>query len=272
MRNAKFSRLLNASTGRNILIICVLAPLTLGATPESPFFPTRVQAAAPQVKEIPQTCTEIDPSSLGAAGRKNLFWKNKSELRVRFLGGSNTLHEQVRDYASIWNRYTGIQFVFVKSEPSDIRVSFIRNGSSWSYIGNSAKYVSDTRATMNFGWFDARTTDDVFRRTILHELGHALGLVHEHQSPAAAIHWNKKAVYEYYSEHFDWNENVVDDNIFKKYRKTQTRYTTYDSTSIMHYPIPAEFITKGQPVAWNTNLSSTDIAFIKEMYPRKAHK
>lgn len=272
MRYTKFSRLVNSLSRRHIFGICVLAFLTIGATTGSIVSPTGVHAVASQVENIPQTCTEIDPTSLGAAGRKNLFWKNKSELRVRFLGGSRMLQEQVHDYASIWNQHAGIQFVFVESEPSDIRVSFIHDGSSWSYIGNSAKYVSKEKATMNFGWFDEETTEDVFRRTILHEFGHALGLIHEHQSPAGTIHWNKEAVYQYYSEHFDWNENVVDDNVFKKYQKAQTQYTTYDPTSIMHYPIPAKFTTDGTSVEWNTNLSPTDIAFIKEVYPRKAHE
>jgi serralysin len=272
MRNAEFSRLPKESVSRNLLFICVLALLTIGATTGSTVFPTGVQAVAPQVENIPQTCTEVDPTSLGAAGRKDLFWKNKDVLRVRFLGGSKTLQEQVRDYAPLWTQDAGIQFVFVESEPSDIRVSFIHDGTSWSYIGSSAKYVNKEKATMNFGWFDERTTDKIFRRTILHEFGHALGLVHEHQSPATTIHWNKGAVYQYYSERFDWNENVVDDNIFRKYRKTQTQYTTYDPNSIMHYPIPAKFTTDGTSVEWNTKLSPMDIAFIKEKYPPKAHE
>jgi len=45
---------------------------------------------------------------------------------------------------------------------------------------------------MNFGW---DLTVPGQRGTALHEIGHALGLLHEHQSPFAGIHWDDEAVY-----------------------------------------------------------------------------
>jgi matrixin len=171
----------------------------------------------PQANGVPHTCTEIGPTSLGAAGREPLFWKNKTELRVRFLNGSEALRAQVRTYASMWNQYSGLRFVFVEGSVSDIRISFLPDGTTWSYIGNTAQNVAQDEATINFGWFDENTTEpDEFRRVILHEFGHALGLIHEHQSPAAVINWNKTAVYQFYFDHFGWSHNKVNDNIFKE--------------------------------------------------------
>jgi len=266
MRSTKFSQLTNKLICSGALIVCVLAPYA-GALPvEGIVTPTTVPARAAQSQNLPLVCTELDPGSLGAAGGKSLFWKNKSELRVRFLNGSEALQAQVRRYASIWNNYTRLPFVFVESGPSDIRVSFTHDGSSWSYIGKSAEGVSVNKPTMNFGWFDGTTTEDNFRGTILHEFGHGLGLIHEHLSPAAVIHWNKPKVYEYYDTHFGWNENLVNRNIFEKYGGRRTKFTPYDPTSIMHYPIPAELTTDGTSVAWNTNLSSIDKAFAEKEF------
>ena len=42
------------------------------------------------------------------------------------------------------------------------------------------------KTTMNLGW--------VTRRSVLHETGHALGLLHEHQNPKGTIDWNEKQV------------------------------------------------------------------------------
>lgn len=36
--------------------------------------------------------------------------------------------------------------------------------------------------------------ENVNRRTVLHETGHALGFGHEHQSPHVPIQWNQQEV------------------------------------------------------------------------------
>ena len=171
-------------------------------------------------------------------------------------------------YAPVWSKYANITFSFSEDGPSDIRISFIHNGRSWSYIGNSAEIAGLDKATMNFGWFDEKTEEIEFQRVILHEFGHALGLVHEHQSPKRRINWNEQYLYQYYEKPpFEWNQNVVRDNIINKIPAAQTRYTAYDPKSIMHYPIPAEFTTDGFSVGLNTELSSKDKELIKKLYP-----
>ncbi|HBB95638.1 MAG TPA: peptidase M12 [Blastocatellia bacterium] len=247
-----------------------IVPVVLAATVViQTTVPTRAQPFILwQTETIPRTCTEIIPVSLEAAGRDRLFWKNKTELRVRFINGSQALREQVRTYASVWNQYSGLPFVFVEGGVSEIRVSFLPDGTTWSYIGNAAQNVAQDVPTMNFGWFDEHTTGPVeFRRVILHEFGHALGLIHEHQSPAAAINWNKIAVYQYYFDHFGWSHNKVNENIFKKYATALTQFTTYDPTSIMHYPIPPEFTNDNSHVDWNSSLSAQDKQFVRHIYP-----
>ncbi len=47
------------------------------------------------------------------------------------------------------------------------------------------------------GWLEPDTPNDEYRRVVLHEFGHALGGIHEHQSPASGvIPWDKPKVYE----------------------------------------------------------------------------
>jgi hypothetical protein len=268
MRQVRFSRL--TSTLARWIALVVLCILVLQLLPSSR---GRVAMVAPASAAIlpaagvPHACTEVGLSSLGAAAHADLVWTGKSELRVLLQGGSPELRSRVRYYASTWNGHSGLPFRFVESGPAEIRVSFVLNGRSWSYIGNSAERVSPKDATMNFGWFSDATPDVEVRRTTLHEFGHALGLVHEHQSPGAAISWNKQAVYKYYEVHFEWNENKVNDNIFTKYSVARTQYGKYDPTSIMHYPIPKEFTTDGTSVDWNTELSLMDKAFVRKLYP-----
>lgn len=51
---------------------------------------------------------------------------------------------------------------------------------------------------MNFGWMWDRVPAEDLRATILHEFGHALGLVHEHQYWWSQLYWNIPEVYREY--------------------------------------------------------------------------
>jgi hypothetical protein len=218
--------------------------------------------------ENDKICTELYADDHSRAfGQASTFW-SKNTLRVRFLGGSARVRAKVMQYASHWSQHADIKFEFVDQEPSDIRIGFDQNSGSWSYVGRTNNYISPNRTTMNFGWFTDRTSDTEFRRTTLHEFGHAIGLSHEHQHPEVDINWNREAVYTYYRRTQDWSRSEVDGNIFRKYSNSTTNYSAYDPSSIMHYYIPRSLVSGTWTSQWNTNLSETDISFIRSIYPK----
>ena len=103
---------------------------------------------------------------------------------------------------------------------------------------------------------------------VLHELGHALGCIHEHQNPVASIPWNKEAVYAYYAgPPNNWSRADVDNNLFRTYSRNLTQFSDFDAESIMLYPIPKEHTIGGFEVGWNRQLSPTDKQFIGVLYP-----
>ncbi|WP_426291993.1 hypothetical protein ACN9ML_18335 [Dyadobacter endophyticus] len=221
-------------------------------------------------------CTEVyDQEKLVGLNRNK--WKTGATLRVRFIGGTPSLHAKVKQIVGEWEKFSNIKFKFIPKGTAEIRVAFVNNGRTWSLIGNASQrfsidprtlrtYVNKHGPSMNFGWFDERTDEDEFRRTILHEFGHALGCVHEHQSPAGNIPWNKPAVYKYYMD-MGWTKADVESNIFAKYSRGVSN-SSYDKESIMHYAIPAYLLTDpAYAVGWNRELSKTDIAFIGQLYP-----
>lgn len=214
--------------------------------------------------------------------RVSAKWLPSQKIRVKFLDGDEYYRAKVRLYSQMWEQFANVDFVFVDSGTAEIRVSFVtEKGASWSLIGknsedwsiikkgNSTETVSGNSGTsMNFGWFDAKTTEAEFRRVILHEFGHALGLLHEHQNANRNFEWNKPVVLNYYVNQLGWSPKQVEENIFQRYGDgTIYSNRAYDSLSIMHYPIDASFIKSGVAVGWNTNISAGDKALIAEMYP-----
>lgn len=195
-------------------------------------------------------------------------WKTGSTLDVQFLDGDPGLRQRVADIAVQWTEHANLAFRFghAVAKPA-IRISF-RPGASWSLVGIDAKAVPPTQPTMNFGWYPPETSDEDFQRVVLHEFGHALGCIHEHQREGA-VPWNRAAVRAYYTgPPHNWSPEDVETNIFTTYDEKITQRSEFDPTSIMIYPIPGELTDGKLVVDWNMTLSPTDIDFIGRVYPR----
>lgn len=207
-------------------------------------------------------------------------WIPGQQIRVRFLDGNEFLKDKVKEYAEIWEEYANIDFVFVESGTAEIRVSFTMDKGSWSYFGkdsaiqsqvktaNGTQFVrNNSGASMNFGWFNDKTSDQEFRRTTLHEFGHALGLHHEHQNKNQNIQWNAEAVYAYFAKQ-GWSREKTYTQVLNRYGgNSEISNGVYDPLSIMHYYYPPELIKGGLKIRENTELSENDKAIIEEMYP-----
>ena len=204
---------------------------------------------------------------LDLAMDKNRMWESGTTLRVQLLGGSPLVREKVVVYFLEWLKYANLHISWVTSGSADIRVGFEKGDGSWSQVGTDCRNVEPNKPTMNFGWFSDETPEEEFARTILHEFGHALGCIHEHSNPSTGIPWNKPAVYKYYEQEYEWEKAKVDRNILRAYDKNITQFSTFDETSIMIYPIPAQLTTNGYSTKWNKMLSKADKSFIAQAYP-----
>lgn len=99
---------------------------------------------------------------------------------------TENMYEKIASVIKEWEACTSITFkkVDIKDGPI-IRISFKNGSQPWSLIGNRIQYESHDKPTMNLCTVDALSpiASDQDRATILHEFGHTLGLLHEHQSP-----------------------------------------------------------------------------------------
>ncbi len=199
------------------------------------------------------------------------MWEHNKTLRVKFLGGEKVVQDKVKAIALEWEQYVNLRLQFVQSGDAEIRVSFADGPTdgSWSTVGTDSLPASASWPSMNFGWLYPNTAQREYRRVVLHEFGHALGLAHEHQNPAATgkIPWDKPKVYKYYKQQ-GWTKAEVDSNIFDRYDRDTTNFTTFDPTSIMEYAIPDELTVGSFSIGWNTELSDMDKQFMRTQYPQ----
>jgi hypothetical protein len=211
------------------------------------------------------------PGRTRAAVERLKLWENGRTLKVRFIDGDAAVQAKVQQIAREWESVANLKLEFVTSGAADIRVSFAEKGFSWSTVGTDALTVGHSEATMNYGWLEPDTDMREYQRVVRHEFGHALGMIHEHQNPAAQgqIPWDKTKVYAYYAQQ-GWSKDDVDFNIFQVYSEDSTNHTQFDPTSIMEYAIPDALTVGSYAVGWNTEFSQTDLTFMKRQYPRNA--
>ena len=146
----------------------------------------------------------------------------------------------------------------------------MQGAGSWSYTGTECAHP-DLRGqeTMNYGWLTPESTREQIEGVVLHEFGHALGLIHEHQNPNEKIVWNEEAVVRDLSgPPNNWDREKIIANVTATYDpKVIVMSTRVDPDSIMMYPVAAAW-TDGRFVAGENNqLSPLDRELVAELYP-----
>lgn len=204
-------------------------------------------------------------------------WINGTRLTYFFktVGGFGWPAGQkkvVRDAFAKWKALgIGLEFAEVAQEADAILlIGLVQGDGSWSYVGTDVLHNRRNGCNMNFGW---DLTTNWGKATALHEIGHALGMPHEHQNPQSGIVWNEQRVIEVFSGDPNyWSEDQIRWNILRHLAPAQVQGSVWDPLSIMHYPFSPGLITAPPPfdqdgTPENTELSPNDEDWMRRFYP-----
>ena len=254
------------STPATPIHMCVDRPLPADLDSEAQLLARR---ANPKNKVQRTRLDEATGQAIGIGFEYRKCWEPGQTLHIRFLDGDPAVQERVKQVAKIWEESANIHFAFDDSPDAEIRISFTPGG-SWSYIGLDCKLVGKNETTMNLGWLTAETEQEEYDRVVLHEFGHMLGAIHEHQSPSGGIPWDEEKVFAFYGGYpNNWDHDTIQFNVLDRYSADQVNATAFDPYSIMLYPVDKSLTKGGFEIPWrNAKLSELDKEWVKVMYPQ----
>lgn len=208
----------------------------------------------------PDVHVTLNTDALRAVSKKGKYWKVGESIDIFFMGGSQHQIKMVKEVIREF-KFVNLKFRYVRNASnSDIRISFTPGLGSWSYVGTDALFIPKNQPTLNLGW-DSKST-------IRHELGHAIGLLHEHMNPSADIQWNEAKVIEDLSGPPNyWDEATIRHNVLNTLDPSTVNYTAFDRDSVMLYFFPDEWTLDGNGTRANQKWSKQDKQHLMELYP-----
>lgn len=194
------------------------------------------------------------------------YWGSKPRvLTVEYLDNPTpTFRRMFLEAANSWD--CGVTFVEVAR---DGMVRLTRDGSGhWSYLGPDILMVPKGEPTMNLQGFTEFTAASEWSRVPPHEIGHTLGMPHEHLRGSIIARLNREAVYAWFAR-MGWSRQMVDANVFTPVEESALlQPTPPEETSIMTYQFESALTLDHVPIVGGTRLTDTDLSYVDLIYPK----
>jgi hypothetical protein len=216
-----------------------------------------LQTLANNASQLPETLSDAKTLGTAIIGEQ-YYWPRNSEgnyeIPYFFGAGMQKSHgDRIAEAARRWARDTRIRFRS-GSQGENPGVIFVSKDFCASPVG--------MQGSIQEIWL----SPDCTIGNIMHEMGHTIGLWHEHTRPDRDV----------YVEVYLSNVEVEARSNFAVRHGDGKAIGDYDYTSVMHYPANAFAIDPAKPtivtpdgeeIGQRTGLSSGDIATVAKLYP-----
>ena len=224
-------------------------------------------------------------STQGQIILKKNKWIPGQSLNVLFMNGSKEEKLLFKRATLIWARYVNLNFVFhsvssqskklnSKFEKNTIRVKFNKNEGNFSPLGNRFNMNSSGRIP----YLNIKESSEQKIRFVsksAHEIGHALGLMHEHQHPDLSFYKDEEEMMQICRYQFMLDISKPEELSICKTNLTGITYeeaqehgiglSRFDQESIMLY----SDISNTHKGFFDTRISLADKAFVAREYPHE---
>lgn len=204
-----------------------------------------------------------------AMGYRAKYWQNGRTFKIAMLDATRDRVDHVMMAAELWAMHGNFSFNYTQNwNSADMRIQLHPGMGSWSYVGTDNALIDKGAPTMNLAWIDESIRDGDLS-TAMHEIGHFLGLGHEHQNPREPFDWDREAVIaDLTGPPNSWSIDQIEHNVLRRIPLDEVDATSLDPDSIMMYFFPAHWLRSGTAQAANKSLSATDQEFIARIYPK----
>jgi hypothetical protein len=209
---------------------------------------------------------KIDTTRIAGIANNFNFWRTGQIITVALLNGTKEQEAAILAIAKEWEAHGNIKFEAADAARAMVRISLGKADANYSLVGTDILQVKPSECTMQLDAALFGKKKDQFRKVVLHQFGHVLGMVHEFNPVDGGFQWDKPFIARTYNR-AGWSATDIQQNIYGLYTHRITNGWRFDRSSIMHLGIALRHMNGGVPILNNYDISDGDKDWVSSRYP-----